>query len=76
MRKNFLLICSFISFACLHAQSVPQWVHNYRKVYPNSEYLVQRGKGDTAEKSVTDAMAALSDNGEFKFICNNDFRYG
>lgn len=60
MRKNFLLICSFISFACLHAQSVPQWVHNYRKVYPNSEYLVQRGKGDTAEKSVTDAMAALS----------------
>jgi len=54
-----------MAFACLvpiYAKKVamPEWIQNYRMVFPASEYLAQRGSGDTAEKSKTDATAALS----------------
>lgn len=53
------------AFCCLvplfaKKAAMPQWIQNYRTVYPNSEYLAQRGSGDTAEKARTDATAALS----------------
>lgn len=59
-------ICLFVSALCclvpLHAKkaAMPEWGQNYRTVFPASEYLAQRGSGDTAEKSKTDATAALS----------------
>ncbi len=41
------------------AKTNPDWVQNYKKIYPDSEYLAQRGSGDSAEKSKTDATSAL-----------------
>lgn len=62
MKKNCLLMAAFCCLLPLFAKkaTMPQWVQNYRTVFPNSEYLAQRGSGDTAEKSKTDAIAALS----------------
>lgn len=62
LKKTFLLIVlSVLSFG-LYAkpQVLPDWVQNYRKVFPNSEYLAQKGSGDSAEKAKTDATGALS----------------
>ncbi len=42
------------------AKTAPEWVQNYKKVYPDSEYLAQRGSGDSAEKAKTDATSALA----------------
>lgn len=39
---------------------MPDWVQNYRKVYPDSEYLCQRGSGKSAEEAKTDATGALA----------------
>lgn len=53
MKKTFLLaVLSVLSFG-LYAkpQIMPDWVQNYRKVFPNSQYLAQRGSGNTAEKA-------------------------
>lgn len=62
MKKTVIsFILSFVLAACFaKSNPEPTWVKNYRTVYPNSEYLVQRGSGDTAEKARTDATAALS----------------
>lgn len=40
--------------------TMSEWVQNYRTVFPNPEYLAQRGSGGTAEKSKTDATTAVS----------------
>lgn len=63
MKKSFLILTA--AFCCLlplfaKKAAMPQWVQNYRTVFPTSEYLAQRGSGDTAEKARTDATAALS----------------
>lgn len=63
MKKFFLILTAV--FCCLlplfaKKAAMPQWVQNYRTVFPASEYLAQRGSGDSAEKSKTDATAALS----------------
>lgn len=60
MKKLLSVVASLVMFNLLYAKSVPEWVQNHRKVYPNSEYLAQRGNGDSAEKARTDATAALS----------------
>lgn len=50
-----------LSFAAICKKAaMPEWVQNYRTVFPASEYLAQRGSGDSAEKARTDATAALS----------------
>ena len=36
---------------------MPDWVQNYRKVYPDSEYLCQRGSGKSAEEAKIKATA-------------------
>lgn len=53
MKKTFILVVlSVLSFGIFaKPQVMPDWVQNYRKVYPNSEYLAQRGSGDSAEKA-------------------------
>lgn len=62
MKKTCLFMAAFCCLVPLFAKkaAMPQWVQNYRTVFPTSEYLAQRGSGDTAEKARTDATAALS----------------
>lgn len=62
LKRTFLLVALFVLSFGIFAkpQVMPDWVQNYRKVYPNSEYLAQRGSGDSAEKAKTDAIGALS----------------
>ena len=63
MKKSFLILTAvFCCLLPLYAKKavMPEWVQNYRTVFPNSEYLAQRGIGDSAEKARTDATAALS----------------
>lgn len=38
----------------------PDWFKNYRKTYPNSEYIAQRGSGTSAEDAKTDAASQLA----------------
>jgi len=62
MKKHFFSLMAFACLVPIYAKKVamPEWIQNYRMVFPASEYLAQRGSGDTAEKSKTDATAALS----------------
>ncbi len=41
-------------------QNIPGWVQNYKSIYPNSKYIAQRGSGDSAEKSRTDAISQIA----------------
>lgn len=56
-RALFLVIMS-LCFA--KPNSEPDWFKNYRTVYPNREYLAQRGSGTTAEDARTDAASQLA----------------
>ncbi|MCQ2597695.1 MAG: LPP20 family lipoprotein [Treponema sp.] len=63
MKKKFLLffILFLTSFSMFSKQvKIPEWVQNYKTVYPAAEYLAQRGSGDSAEKARNDAISALS----------------
>lgn len=42
------------------AAPIPAWVSDYKSVFPDSEYIAQRGSGDSAEKAITDASASLA----------------
>lgn len=57
-RNLLLLICVNSIFA--KSALEPEWFRNYKKVYPNSEYLAQRGSGKTAEDAKTDAAGQLA----------------
>ena len=52
------LLATNISFA--KPSPMPDWVQNYRSIYPDSEYLCQRGSGKSAEEAKTDATGALA----------------
>ena len=54
---HFSLLCSFV-FA--KSTPIPTWVTDYKSAFPDSEYIAQRGIGDSAEKAMTDASAALA----------------
>lgn len=63
--KKFISLIFFVFllsslFSKPKSQPVPDWFQNYRTVFPNKEYLAQRGSGTTAEEAKTDAMAALA----------------
>ena len=64
MNKKKLSIFSifYLELLFLFAKpaKMPDWVQNYRKVYPDSEYLCQRGSGKSAEEAKTDATGALA----------------
>ena len=57
--RNLLLLICVNSIFAKPAQE-PEWFRNYKKVYPNSEYLAQRGSGKTAEDAKTDAAGQLA----------------
>ena len=63
MRKVLIIfILSFVSTVCFaKPKSVdPAWFTNYRTVFPNAQYLAQRGSGVTAEDAKTDAASQLA----------------
>ncbi|MDD7580576.1 MAG: LPP20 family lipoprotein [Treponema sp.] len=62
MKKNeiFILLAFISSFCFAKPAPEPEWFRNYKKVYPNSEYIAQRGSGKTAEDAKTDAAAQLA----------------
>lgn len=62
MKQKTIFILFFIFCVNTYAKTaqIPDWVHNYHSVYPDTEYLVQRGSGRSAEEAKTDAIAALS----------------
>ena len=41
-------------------EAMPEWVTNHRTVYPDTEYLAQRGSGKSAEAAQTDAMSQIA----------------
>ncbi len=64
MKKKYCVaaICVLFSatFCFSASKKEPEWFKNYRAVYPNAEYLAQRGSGATAESARTDAAAQLA----------------
>ena len=40
--------------------SVPDWFQNYKTVYPDKDYIAQRGSGDSEETAKTDALAQIA----------------
>ena len=53
-----VLFAAFLCFA--KASKMPDCVTDYRTVYPDSEYIVQRGRADTEETSRTEAIAQIA----------------
>lgn len=62
MKKFLLAIVLTLAAATCFAKPSPEpdWFKNYRTVFPNSEYLAQRGSGTTAEDAKTDAASQLA----------------
>ena len=62
MKKTviFFILCSFAAVCFAKPKSEPEWFKNYRSVFPNSEYLAQKGSGTTAEDAKTDAASQLA----------------
>lgn len=62
MKKNeiFILLAFISSFCFAKPSPEPEWFRNYKKVYPNLEYIAQRGSGKTAEDAKTDAASQLA----------------
>lgn len=59
-KKLFILvILSFFSFVFAKS-SVPNWFQNYKTVYPDKDYIAQRGSGDSEETAKTDALAQIA----------------
>ena len=41
-------------------ETMPEWVTSHRTVYPDGEYLAQRGSGNFSEAAQTDAMSQIA----------------
>lgn len=60
MRKFLLLKFLFCMFFPVFAKDeIPIWFKDFRSIYPDSEYIAQRGIGDSSENAKTDAAGAL-----------------
>lgn len=59
-------IFAFLSFLLVSCAStsvsglMPAWMTDYRSVYPDTEYIVQRGRADTEETAKTEAVAQIA----------------
>ena len=63
--KKLLTISLLILFLSVPAfpkakAAAPDWVTNYQSVYPESEYIAQKGTGKKSDISKDEALAALS----------------
>lgn len=52
-----LILCTG---SCFAKPVEPEWIKNFRKIYPNTEYIAQKGFGMTAEDAKTDAASQLA----------------
>ena len=61
-KRFFISACIFLTgFICFaKSNQKPDWVTNYRTIYPDAEYIVQRGRADTEETSRTEAIAQIA----------------
>ena len=50
-------VLAVLLFGCATTkqQEIPQWVVNYRSVYPTSEFIAQRGEGKTSDEAMAKA---------------------
>ena len=62
MKKTITILAPFMLAAALSAKPapMPDWVTNHRTVYPDGEYLAQRGSGKSSEAAQTDAMSQIA----------------
>ena len=62
INKKFLSL--FFSFffliLSLSSEAAPEWLFNYRSVYPDSIYVAQRGSGNSSEEARNEALASLA----------------
>ena len=80
MEKRKIIFSVFTFFVIISALSAkapvePDWVQNYRTVYPDSEYLAQRGSGKKGEQAKTDALAQLASYMQTSVNANFSTRY-
>ena len=56
-----VVVCTMLAAALFAKDApMPEWVMNHRSVYPDGEFLAQRGSGKSAEAAQTDAMSQLA----------------
>ncbi len=61
MKKVFIFCLYFLILMTLQSkEKQPDWVSDYRSIYDEKTYLAQKGTGDSAEKSKTDAVGTLA----------------
>lgn len=61
MQKFIFYLLLFISVSLFAKPSkAPAWVHDYKSMYPEKYFIVQRGRADTEEESKTDAVAQIA----------------
>lgn len=62
MRKRVLFFSIFSLFllSISAKDKQPEWISDYKNIFPDSDYLTQRGTGESAEKAKADATAMLA----------------
>ena len=64
MKRYLLLIICVFGFSSLFfakaSKEPPEWVLSWQKVYPDSQYIVQKGTGKKSDDAKNDATANLS----------------
>ena len=54
-------ILSPLLLSCANTTAAaPDWITNYRTVFPDSEYIAQRGRANTEENAKTEAVAHIA----------------
>lgn len=60
-KLSSILITLFLSSLTLSAKpKEPEWVQNWRTVYPDTEYIAQRGRADSEQTARTEAVAQIA----------------
>ena len=60
---NAVLLFSFLFISCASTprnNSVPAWLNDWRNVYSDTQYIAQRGYGNSEETAKTDAVAQIA----------------
>lgn len=64
MKKQLILLCGILFFTfqfySKSQSAMPEWVLNWQTVYPDSEYIAQKGTGKKSDEAKNEAAAHLS----------------
>lgn len=60
IQKHLLFIPFFLSATLLFAAKEPDWLRNYREVFPDTKYIAQKASAETKENSQTEAIAQIA----------------